>query len=42
MAYGYLSTPTVVGSPLYFFYDCEATGLDVDNDRIIEVAAVLY
>ena len=42
MAYGHSSTPTVVGSPLYFFYDCEATGLDVDNDRIIEVAAVVY
>ena len=32
----------IAGSPQFFFYDCEATGLDVDNDRIIEVAAVLY
>ena len=26
---------------LYIFYDCEATGLDVDCDRIIEIAAVV-
>ncbi len=31
------------GSPLYFFYDCEATNFeDIENERILEVAAVLY
>lgn len=30
------------GEPLYFFYDCEATGLHVGKDNIIEVAAVVY
>lgn len=30
------------GEPLFFFYDCEATGLHVGWDVIIEVAAVLY
>ena len=30
------------GKPLFFFYDCEATGLRIGYDRIIEVAAVLY
>ena len=33
---------TMKGSPLYFFYDCEATNGDIENDRIIEIAAVLY
>lgn len=28
--------------PLFFFYDCETTGLTVGYDLIIEVAAVLY
>ncbi len=27
---------------LYFFYDCEATGLNVEVDRIVEVAAVIH
>ncbi len=27
---------------LYFFYDCEATDLDVEVDRIVEVAAVIH
>lgn len=30
------------GEPLFFFYDCEATGLRVGRDVIIEVAAVLH
>ena len=30
------------GEPLFFFYDCETTGLTVGYDVIIEVAAVLY
>ena len=30
------------GSPLYIFYDCESTGLNIEEDRIIEVAAVLH
>lgn len=30
------------GEPLFFFYDCETTGLTVGYDAIIEVAAVLY
>lgn len=29
------------GKPLYFFYDCEATGRDAEDDRIIEVGAVI-
>ena len=29
-------------SPLYFFYDCETTGLSRYTDKITEVAAVLY
>ena len=29
-------------SPLYFFYDCETTGLSRYDDEIIEVAALLY
>ncbi len=28
--------------PLFFFYDCEATDLDVEEDRIVEVAAVIH
>ena len=39
----YRSHPySVQGSPLYFFYDCEATGNVVHEDKIIEIAAVLY
>ena len=30
------------GSPLYIFYDCESTGVNIEEDRIIEVAAVLH
>jgi DNA polymerase III epsilon subunit-like protein len=30
------------GQPLFFFYDCEATGRQVKHDNIIEVAAVLH
>ena len=40
--YSYVYTNSLVGSPLYFFYDCEATGNVIEEDRIIEVAAVLY
>lgn len=30
-------------TPVYFFYDCEATACDdISEDRIIEIAAVLY
>lgn len=29
------------GEPLYFFYDCEATGLDAKSDRIIEIASIV-
>ena len=29
------------GKPLYFFYDCEATGREAKDDRIIEVGAVV-
>ena len=29
-------------SPLYFFYDCETTGLSHQDDGIIEVAALIY
>ena len=29
------------GKPLYIFYDCEATGRDAQDDRIIEVGAVV-
>ena len=36
-----LSDANIVGSPVYFFYDCETTGLDTKEDRIIELAAVL-
>lgn len=36
-----LSEANIVGSPVYFFYDCETTGLDAKEDRIIELAAVL-
>ena len=32
---------TFRGNPLYFFYDCEATGRDAETDRIIEIGAVL-
>ena len=32
---------TIRGEPLYFFYDCEATGLDATKERIIEIGAVL-
>ena len=28
--------------PLYFFYDCETTGLEIDKDKIIEIAAVIH
>lgn len=28
--------------PLYFFYDCETTGLDPRTDSVIEIAAVVY
>lgn len=39
----YRSSPyTLRGSPLYFFYDCEATGKVVHENKIIEIAAVLY
>lgn len=30
------------GEPLYFFYDCETTDLDIKLDSIIEIAAVVY
>ena len=36
-----LSEANIVGSPVYFFYDCETTGLDEKEDRIVELAAVL-
>ena len=36
-----LSEANIVRSPVYFFYDCETTGLDEKEDRIIELAAVL-
>ena len=29
------------GKPLYLFYDCEATGRDAEDDRIIEIGAVV-
>lgn len=38
MAYGISGD----GEPLFFFYDCEATGLRVGLDVIIEVAAVVH
>ncbi len=28
--------------PLYFFYDCETTGLDPRTDSVIEIAAMVY
>ena len=40
-SYTLLSETNIVGSPVYFFYDCETTGLDAKEDRIIELAAVL-
>ena len=40
-SYTLLSEANIVGSPVYFFYDCETTGLDAKEDRIIELAAVL-
>lgn len=30
------------GKPLFFFYDCETTGPKIEDDAIVEVAAVLY
>ena len=39
-SYTLLSDANIVGSPVYF-YDCETTGLDEKEDRIIELAAVL-
>ena len=41
MAYNSSPDANIVGSPVYFFYDCETTGLDANEDRIIELAAVL-
>ena len=41
MAYKSSSEANIIGSPVYFFYDCETTGLDAHEDRIIELAAVL-
>ena len=39
----YRSSPhTLQGLPLYFFYDCEATGKVVHENNIIEIAAILY
>ena len=32
---------TLRGKPLYIFYDCEATGLNVETDRLIEIGAIL-
>ena len=29
------------GNPLYFFYDCEATGRNAEDDQIIEIGAVV-
>ena len=40
-SYTSLSEANIVGLPVYFFYDCETTGLDAKEDRIIELAAVL-
>ena len=34
--------PTGGSSHVYFFYDCEASGPSIREDRIIEMAAVLY
>ena len=28
--------------PLYFFYDCEATGLEIKEDKIVELACVIH
>ena len=32
---------TLRGEPLYIFYDCEATGINVETDRLIEIGAIL-
>lgn len=37
----YNPVDTSVNKPLYFFYDCEATGRNKQEDRIIEIGAVL-
>ena len=41
MAAAHQTSNTLRGDPLYIFYDCEATGLDIKTERIIEVGAVL-
>lgn len=41
MAHNPSSEASIIGSPVYFFYDCETTGCEACEDRIIEIAAVL-
>ena len=41
-AYGYHSSLRQPETSLFFFYDCEATGPNPVDDRIMEIAAVLY